>query len=357
MKGRRRKGGRIAVAAAIVLAVGAAAAAATGFDLFGAADPGQAAPDLPAGTATVAKGTIVDSRNENGSLGYGETLTLGARLAGTVTGLPDSGAIIERGGALAFVDNGPVVLMYGDLPAYRALSAGIEGADVKQFEKNLAALGYGGFTVDDTYSWRTALAVREWQEDLGLTGTGVVELGRVVFAAGAVRVDALKAAPGDQSGPGTALLTYSGTEQVVTVDLDVAQRRLAVEDAKVKVRLPNGKSAAGTIADARTVIVPGSNGEDPKTKVRLRVTIDEPKDVAGLDQAAVKVAFAAEKHENVLIVPIGALVVLGDGRYGVQVVENGVVRTIPVETGLFADGRVEVSGEGLSEGMTVGVAT
>ncbi|GLZ75979.1 peptidoglycan-binding protein [Actinorhabdospora filicis] len=342
--------------ATAVLAVGAATAAATGFDLFTGDDPGQAAPDLPASTATVDKGTIVDSRNENGTLGYGDTLTLGARLSGTVTALPDSGAIVKRGQALASVDNGPLVLMYGDLPAYRALSAGTKGADVKQFERNLAALGYDGFTVDETYSWQTALAVREWQKDLGLTGTGVVELGRVVFAHGEVRVDALKAAPGDQSGPGTALLTYSGTEQVVTVDLDVAQRRLAVADAKVKVRLPNGRTAAATIAEVRTVIVAGETGQDPKTKVRLRVTVDDPKDVEGLDQAAVKVGFAAEKHENVLTVPIGALVVLGDGRYGVQAVENGAVRTIPVETGLFADGRVEVSGDGLAEGMTVGVA-
>lgn len=353
---RRRRGARIAVAAVVVLAVGAATAAATGFDLFGTGDAGEAAPDLPSSTATVDRATIVDSRNENGALGYGDTLTLSARLNGTVTSLADSGTIIKRGDAFAYVDNGPVVLMYGDMPAYRALSAGVKGEDVKQLEENLSALGYDGFTVDDTFTWRTALAVREWQKDLGLTGTGIVELGRLVFAPGKVRVDAVKAALGDQAGPGVALLTYSGTDQVVTVDLDVAQRRLAVKDAKVKVSLPSGKNADATIKKVRTVIIPGANGEDPKTKVRLSIAIDDPKEVDGLDQATVKVGFAAQKHENVLTVPIGALLALGEGRYAVQVVENGAVRTIQVETGLFAEGRVEVTGEGLTEGMTVGVA-
>jgi hypothetical protein len=39
----------------------------------------------------------------------------------------------------------------------------------------------------------------------------------------------------------------------------------------------------------------------------------------------------------------------------VQVVDGGTSRIVPVQTGLFASGRVEVSGDGLAEGQTVGM--
>jgi hypothetical protein len=69
----------------------------------------------------------------------------------------------------------------------------------------------------------------------------------------------------------------------------------------------------------------------------------------------VDVLLVSERKEGVLAVPVGALVSLGEGEYGVQVVEGGATRYVPVETGLFAAGRVEVVGEGIAEGVEVGV--
>jgi hypothetical protein len=57
----------------------------------------------------------------------------------------------------------------------------------------------------------------------------------------------------------------------------------------------------------------------------------------------------------VLSVPVAALVALAEGGYGLQVVEGGATRYLPVEVGMFADGRAEVSGPGLADGMTVGM--
>ena len=42
-------------------------------------------------------------------------------------------------------------------------------------------------------------------------------------------------------------------------------------------------------------------------------------------------------------------------RYGVQVVEDGLPRYLAVKVGMFAGGRAEVSGAGLTDGMTVGM--
>jgi multidrug efflux pump subunit AcrA (membrane-fusion protein) len=58
-------------------------------------------------------------------------------------------------------------------------------------------------------------------------------------------------------------------------------------------------------------------------------------------------------HDNVLAVPVGALIALQEGGYAVQVVANGRAKLVAVRTGMFADGQVEVSGDGLAAGQRV----
>ncbi|GAA2977820.1 peptidoglycan-binding protein [Actinokineospora diospyrosa] len=344
--------GRIAVGATVVLAVGGAVVAATG---FGFGSPREEPPRAsPSATAKVTRQTLVDTRKEKGSLGYGDKTAISGRLQGTVTGLPAVGSVVQRGHALCQVDNTPVVLLYGSLPAYRALSVGTEGADVKQFEENLAALGYKGFTVDDEYSSATATAVKKWQDALALAETGVVELGRVHYAPGSIRMDTAKTAVGDELRPGGELLEYTGSARVVTVDLDLADQAIAVKGTAVTVGLPGGKSLQGKVAATATVVDEG-NGPDaqPSTELRVTITPDDEAALTGLDQASVDVGFVASRRENVLTVPVGALLALAEGGYGVEVVDGGTGRVVAVETGLFAAGRVEVTGVG--EGQTVGV--
>jgi peptidoglycan hydrolase-like protein with peptidoglycan-binding domain len=342
-------------AAAVVVVLGAASAAAVGFG--GHANGGTPKSGTrPPATATVTRGTLVDSESVNGALDHGPVTSLNARIEGTITSLAAEGSTVSRGQALYTVDNQPVVLMYGTLPAYRSLTGGVEGADVKQFEENLAALGYTGFTVDTRYDYATAAAVRRWQKASGLPQTGEVELGRVVFAAGAVRVNDTKSAVGDATNPGKPVLGYTATTRVATVKLNLSQQRLAVKGRTVKVLLPDGKAVEGTISDVATVIEPGSGGNDTaKTKIRVTVSVTDQNAVVGYDQASVDVKFTASERKDVLTVPVAALLALAEGGYGVQVVEGTTTRTVRVETGLFADGRVEVHADGLSAGTTVGV--
>ncbi|BCB81617.1 peptidoglycan-binding protein [Phytohabitans flavus] len=352
---RRRRTGRVVAAAGAVVVAGAVVATGLGLGLPGGEASGEAGSDLPPATAEVTRQTLVDTQVESGELGYGATISAAARAAGTVTGLPATGASVKRGQALYRLDNAPVVLLYGSLPAYRALAVDTEGADVTQLEKNLNALGYDGFTVDDEYTSATAEAVKEWQEDLGLPETGTVELGRVVFASGEVRVDSQGAEVGEPVQPGTAVLSYTATARVVSVELEVADQRLARKDAAVSVTLPDGKEAPGKITKTELVIKP-AEGQDPaSTTVEVTIAVDDPKAVAGLDQATVDVTFTASERENVLTVPVAALLALAEGGYGVQVVEGTATRIVAVETGMFATGRVEVSGDGIAEGMTVGM--
>ncbi|QYC44413.1 Putative peptidoglycan binding domain protein [Nonomuraea coxensis DSM 45129] len=358
---RARRRGRVAAGLLVVLAAtGGAFVAVNGAGLLAdGAGPARTAAILPPATTTVARQTLDDTMDADGELGYGPVTGALARRPGTITWLPASGRQITRGRSLYRVDDEPVTLMYGDTPAYRDLRIGTEGGDVRDLERNLRALGYDGFTVDDEYTYGTAAAVREWQADRGLEETGVVELGRVVFAPGKVRVESLESEEGEPARPGQRVLTYTGTSKVVTAELDAEDQRIARKGAKVQVTLPDGTTVPGRVTEVATVIEPGDGqGADPGTRVEALVSLGSAKAAKaakGLDRAAVDVTFTASRRENVLTVPVAALVALREGGFGVQVVEGGTARYVAVETGLFSGGRVEVEGEGLREGMTVGM--
>jgi multidrug efflux system membrane fusion protein len=220
----RRRRLRWLVAAALVVVVAAVLAVVwlgSGSGGYHGAETGVPAGDT---TASVTRRTLSESSTVDGTLGYGTTLELYDRLAGTFTWLPPVGAVIGRGGTLWRIDDLPIVLMYGSVPAYRALKQGVsEGPDVTELNENLIDLGfdpYGAITELEEFGEATAAAVRRWQKAEGLPESGEVELGRVVFAPGARRVTALHVALG-QDPPGAsdapaATTPASGTETPTT---------------------------------------------------------------------------------------------------------------------------------------------
>jgi len=351
----RRGVGRVVIVLVAVLATGAAVTAATGF--WGGEKPTETGNDLPAATAKVTRQTLVDTRTENGKLGHGVPVDVTGKLAGTLTALPAVGLTVERGQAIYWVDDTPVVLLYGSLPVYRPLVPDTEGTDVEQLENNLAALGYRGFTVDRKYTAQTATAVKKWQKDLGLPETGTIEQGRIHYAAGPVRVDSQKATVGADVAPDAPLLSCTGSARLITVELGVADQRLAVKAAPVIVTLPDDRTTPGSITGTATVLVPasGTPGSQATTIIEVTVAVADQNALTGLDEASVKVAFSASRRENVLTVPVAALLARSEGGYGVEVVNGTTTKIVAVETGLFSGGRVEISGEGLDEGVTVGM--
>jgi Putative peptidoglycan binding domain len=196
--------GRRILAAAGALAVAAGAWA--GASLPGSSPAQASRPTVAVGTAVVHRRDLAVTDLVNGTLGYHPGAPVINRLAGTYTALPAEGSTVGRGHALYQVDGGPVVLMYGSQPAWRAFTPGIpDGPDVAELEANLVALGFarGLFgTPDAHFDWATAAVVRRWQRAIGPARTGTVQLGRVVFLPGAVRVGAHQAAVGAIASPG-----------------------------------------------------------------------------------------------------------------------------------------------------------
>lgn len=288
--------------------------------------------------------------------------------------MAEQGSAVERGTELYRLDESPVTAMYGTVPMYRDLGPGDTGADVAQLEANLAALGYGGFDVDDEYTWYTRLAVLEWQDDTGARETGNVSRSEVVFVPGEGRVEAVTAGVGSATAPGTEVLTVSGGDQVAALEADVSDLEHVVNGGEVSVEppsgeevtgtgvtvvLPDGTEVAGTVTSVSVVSGPdsqdGSSGAEDSV-VEVEVTLAEEVDDSLMGGPA-DVVLAVAEAEDVLSVPVSALLALSEGGYGLEVVAgDGTVSIVPVETGLYADGRVEVSGEGIEEGAVVGVA-
>ena len=334
-----------------VVVIGGAGLATAG---IGGGEKPAAHSSLPPATAPIERTTLVETQTVGGTLGYGTTSTATSRGGGgTLTWLPGPGTVISRGRAAYRVDNKPVPLLYGSLPLYRSLATGTEGSDVRQFERNLRALGYTGFTVDDAYSSATAAAVKRWQDDLGVEETGRVTPGSVFIAPRQIRVAEQKAQVGDPAG--RPVFTYTGTTRVVIVALDVQYQRLAKKGAEVSIESADGETTKGKITEVGKVATEGQ-GEDPAT-IEVTIAVGRQRSLSGYDKAPVDVHLTANRKENVLAVPIGALIAQPGGGYGVQVVSGGTVHTVRVETGLFTEGKVEISGAGLSEGMKVGIPT
>ncbi len=355
---RRRRGlvvggvvGTVVIGAGVVLAL-------TG---FGRGDDPAPAATGPEETATVTRQTLVQRSTVKGTLGHGEAVARGHQGTGgaegggggTVTWLPGVGDVVDRGGVLFKVDERPTVLLLGTLPVYRELGTGAEGEDVRQLEENLVALGYTGFTVDTKFTDSTAQAVTKWQKDRGVEKTGTVGPSDVLVASGPVRVDALEVRVGDAAA--AEILTTTGVDRAISVDLDVADRDRAVKGGTVTVELPGGATTEAVISAVGSPEVvedeSGMPGASDKTTIPVTVTLPDGTDA---DSGSVKVTFVAAERPDVLTVPVAALLALAEGGYGVEVVEDGATRIVAVDTGMFADGSVEITGD-VAEGDVVGM--
>jgi multidrug efflux system membrane fusion protein len=329
-------------------------------------------PALPAATAKVTRTTLVETKTVSGTLGYGEPVPIRAGERGTLTWIAPVGSTVRRGQPLFKVDERPVVALLGSLPLYRPLRDGSTGRDVRELERNLASLGYTRFPVDNTYTAATAAAARAWQARLGLPATGTVELGQVVFTPEPVRIAGHTARIGDivggESGEGGgSVLSYTGTTRQVTVELDVADQALAVTGRTVTVTVPGRGTVRGKISQVGTVVTAqratpdagtasaGASSIASDARVEVTVTIANQRALGSLQAAPVDVDFVSSEREDVQAVPVVALLALAKGGFGVQVVDRATTRIVPVRTGMFAAGQVEISGKGIAEGMRVGV--
>lgn len=371
-----------------------------------------------------------------------EDRTLSSRTNGTLTAVAAVGDILEQGDVIAEIDGAPIVILYGDTPAYRNLfdaSTNLEGDDVLQLERALTDLGFNenedNMTVDGEFSAATADVVEEWQESIGMDDDGVVNLGEVIFVPGPIQVTAVPGTVGDlvntgspllvvasgdplegpdvlqleaalsdlgytaggtlevdtvfdtatagsikelqeatgadQDGflgaaevrfsagpvrvndilskvgssvqPGSPVLNLSSTEKLVVLDLPAADQGVVAVGDPVTVELPDGTDAPGTVT---SVSETAQQIQGQGTFFRVEISLDDPSVAINYEQAPVDVTVVSDSVEDVIAVPVSALLALREGGYGIEVVQSdGTTALIPADPGFFADGFVEIEAD------------
>jgi multidrug efflux pump subunit AcrA (membrane-fusion protein) len=280
--------------------------------------------------------------------------------ASTFTALPSVGRIVKRGQSLYGIGGQPVLLLYGSVAPTRAFVAGMSpGPDVAELNANLDALGYGQGLAGDEFTAATAAAIRAMQSAHGASVTGALLLGSVVFHQGPVRVTSVTPTIGQTVMPGPALAITSTARQV-KLALDASEQANVKVGDTVTITLPDNQTTPGRITYVSSVATtPSSSGhggeEESSPTVEVDATPTDPAATGHLDQAPVNVEITTESVENVLAVPVDALLALAGGGYAVEVAEGRVHRLEAVSVGLFddAEGLVQVSGQDVSAGQRV----
>jgi hypothetical protein len=367
-----RAGGRRLRRAAWITVPVVAAGVVAGLVLSGRPANTAAGAAVTVASAPVVRTDLINTVQVTGSLGYAGSYTVVNQEQGTAyTSLPAVGATIRRGQELYAVDGTPVFLFYGGTPEWRALAAGVTpGVDVAQLTRNLIALGYGsGLSDGEYFTAATAYAVELWQAASGLLVTGTVPLGQVAFVPGALRVTGVTPNLGGVPQPGGQLLTATSTVPVVTAGVPVSQEYLVKAGDQVTVTLPDGVTTTpGVITSVSSVAAAdqsgGSGSPAPgpspgpgagQVTVQMTVALRNPAAAANLDGAPVTVNVVSAQARGVLAVPVNALVALAGGGYAVEVVDGPDRHLVAVQTGLFSDTLVQVSGAGLAAGQNVEV--
>ena len=216
-------------------------------------------------TAAVTRQDIAATTPVSATLGYAGSYTVTGQGGGTLTWLPPPGQVIGQGQVLYRMDNGsPVVLLYGSVPAWRALGEGATGADVSQLNHDLVALGYA-----DT------LGHRRGGLGLLLLGDGVrgaaagrapggpLPAGVAVAGAGGVRAGGASGRPvtGSLGGPAAGpVLAATSDRHVVTIPLDASQQSEVKAGDTVTVTLPDGTTTPGVVSSVGTVAATSESG-------------------------------------------------------------------------------------------------
>jgi hypothetical protein len=217
------------------------------------------------------------------------------------------------------------------------------------------------------FSGLTESAVRRWQTAMGLLVTGQIALGTIVFLPGPIRVDAQQVSTGQAATPGDQPYVVSTNSRVVTVPLNPNLPTVTPGQA-VSIVLTDGSTTPGK-ADA-IVAVPSQSGQSggsggsgssssssSSAPTELIVTPDRPGVTGTSAGVPVQVSLTVQSVRNVLAVPVPALLALAGGGYGLEVVtHSGAHELVGVHTGVFAGGRVEITGAGLEPGVRVVVA-
>ena len=265
------------------------------------------------------------------------------------------------------------IAMYGEQPAWRTFETGMaEGLDVFQLEQNLVALGYDeteSIAIDHEFDEHTSTAIENMQSVLRLPITGKLEFREVLFIPGnsVVQYSEFHTEIGTSIVPTNPVLSLITIEKVISkpgavdvtrslqkvnTSIEVVNKDLVDLDLVVSIELPDENVISGTISDIGDIaVIPQGNQGEPY--LEIVVSLEDTESYPEWTGASVTVSVTKKLASNVLAAPVTSLLAILGGGYAIEVIENGSSKLVPVSVGLYADGWVEINGEGINVGTEV----
>ena len=265
------------------------------------------------------------------------------------------------------------VAMYGEHPAWRSFETGMSaGDDIYQLEQNLVSLGYDkdkSILIDREFDENTHKAVEAMQSLMGVSVTGKLSFKDILFIPGpsVVQYSSSHAELGAMivtTNPVLGLIPIekviekSGEPEVtkslqkVNSSIEVANQDLVGVGLSVSIELPDENIIAGTISDIGEIaVIPLGNQGEPY--LEIVIAIDEVESFPEWTGATVTVSVTKKLASDVLAAPVTSLLAVLGGGYAIEIIENGLTKLVPVSVGLYADGYVEIDGDGIKEGTEV----
>ncbi|MFB2583801.1 hypothetical protein [Herbiconiux liukaitaii] len=211
-------------------------------ELAAAARPPAAGPV----TAPVEERVIQSTVTSRADVTYADAVDVEVDSTGltgpaVVTGrVPEVGSTLEAGSVALEVAGRPLIVLPGELPAYRALRSGLSGPDVLQLKAALGSLGLDpGDTASADFDAATASALDELYRRVGYSSPG----------AGAESAERLDAARSAVRSAEAALEQAGAAVSAAAAGPSIAQRVEADNQVREAQRALEAATAEGSTAD------------------------------------------------------------------------------------------------------------
>lgn len=298
-----------------------------------------AAPTTGSGRPDTTTAAAVGGRSGAAPSGATATAMVVEEDPAVLTAVAAVGSEVERGTVLYAAEDEPVVALAGPVPAWRTLEPGVDaGADVRQLEENLTALGFGaGVSVDDEFTSATAAAVKQWEAALGRADPdGVVDLGDVVFLPLPGTILAHEAGVGDPLEAGTPILLLGSRQQLVRATVAAGEAASWAAGSAVALAWSDATSSTGNVS--------GTGHDVTDGRVELVIVLTDA-DNARPSGAQVTITSVDARRDGVVAVPVAAVVEGPSGDAAVRrasTVAGAADRLVTVTTGIVAGGWIEI---------------
>ncbi len=277
-----------------------------------------------------------------------------------VTATPDLAGEVSNGELLVEIAGEPVIALDTQFGPYRDLDYLASGPDVAEVQRSLAGMGHdvdadGFFGATTLSALRSAfgsagysLPLKEPEDPEG-SATWYLPATSWVSVPGLPRpVSGAEVVVGQDLAAEAGSVVVSSGQKALGLRLDEVELEAVVPGQKILLQPDDAEGTSPVelvVAEVRLL-----SENDPVTDLGALVLVEGD----GLDSLSIgtpgRVEFVLTETEEVLAVPVAALVVGSDGHAQLETIDGGFV---DVSVGRSAEGWVEVHGEGLTDGFEV----